>query len=210
MEPKITGGQFIDYLSLDNFLHVIEQSDIRTIRNWCITSKDFRYWCQTQHVQNIIKRKLREEATWKLINFLYTTENDAGCWLSVKFPNGTYQIVCGGDHSYYIRNKDETLTDPETLNENSFINLITTSIQGNYPITLTYTFYNSYGKLQEGYMYQPGISQGPGPNLGPDFINNTGVQYVPTYLNISPTSHVYKIQITPQEFIEDYVRKNQF
>ena len=196
METEITGEEFIETLNLDNFYRLVEISDLQTIRNLCISSQEFNYYCQQERFQTLIQRKvnlLRQEAVLVLINFLKSIIRYK--LVIVDFPDEEYSFggILRNRFIYTLKNKITGHIVTQNLSENEFNEIISSAVNANRTIT-----------IKDPYLIAEFFEI---PQLSYDFINNIGVQLIP-YVQFDEYSHGYIIKIIPQEFIRDYVLKH--
>ena len=185
MEPKITGEEFIETLTLDNFYRLVEISDLQTIRNLCISSQEFNYYCQQERFQKLIQRKvnlLRQEAVHVLINLLNNVLRK-GIAVEIRFSNTQYTFTIRQNKIVYVlKNKVTGSFSVKISYGNEFDEIVSSAVTSNSPIIIH-----------------------PFIRLTSDFINNNiGVELIP-YVQFDEYGHGYRIKIMPQEFIKDYV-----
>ena len=203
MESRITGEEFIETLTPENILYIVEISDLQTIQNLCHTSKAFWQWCQNKDFRRIIQGKvnvLREEATQILLNYIKSVLLDDNIQVELQIHDSSgeswYSFINNspiGAISYTIMRRNvkfDPRFDKGYMTDMTFEEFILDNIFENSPIHIDY-----YTDTE------------PDPNLPQEFINNSGVNYTPPFQLIEG-DYNYHVKIIPQEFIKDYIHKH--
>ena len=219
MESRITGEEFIETLTPENILYIVETSDLQTIRNLCQTSKAFLQWCRNKDFRRIIQGKvntLREEATQILLNYMryvssrsiYNNNNVESVTIIMPSIYYIFQGRLDFGYKYSVHNYDEQFLSNGVMNVKDFNDFIIEIISKNYHVQVAYMFSIEDPNIpeQEWEASIPTIT-GHDPNLPPEFINNSGVNYIHPF-QIMEGYYNYLVEIIPQEFIKDYVRKH--
>ena len=194
--------EFIETLNTDNVLRIIESSNLKTIRNLCLSSQQFRDWCQTDEVQNIIRRKEaipRQRAIQTLLDYFKFVLDQEWYVLFVHLPDGT-------DYMFQYENKGEVYYTRDErsskMNKSEYQAIIQTAIEKNYPIEIQFNeFVLNDPKEREKIRARMGF----GPKVDIEFINNSGVHFTE---GTSPNVINYWIEIIPHDFIRHYVYKH--
>ena len=212
--------EFIETLNTDNVLRIIEELDLRSIRNLCLTSQEFRDWCQTDEVRNIITRKEkipRQHAIQTLIDYFDFILDEESYDLYIYLPDGTHYRFTDEYKGKVNYSKDETFpTSPENeinfklMSKGEYMKIVQSAIENNYPIRILYTEFPTDDPQER--------ERGLGPKIDLDFINNFGVHFTQG-IHFEPNDDPYGetefdplmnywIEIIPQDFIKHYIHKH--